>query len=98
MDFPGKFISDNITPAKLNSWTHGEIFRAITTGVSKDGKPLFDVMSYHYYGKLDEDDIKAIIAPWILLTIRVCDLRLLPKSKPGIRRLKWHFSGSARNL
>lgn len=60
--FPGKFIAPNITPFSLKNWTDGEIFRAVTTGVSKDGRALFSLMPAHNYGKLDENDIKAIIA------------------------------------
>lgn len=62
MGFPGKFYSRNITPANLGNWTDGEIFRAITTGVDKDGKTLFPVMPYLYYGKMDKEDIYDIIA------------------------------------
>src|SRR6186713_186920 len=39
--FPGTVYSSNITPAALSGWTDGEIFRAITTGVNKDGRALF---------------------------------------------------------
>src|SRR5690606_12990955 len=38
MGFPGKFYSKNLTPAHLGEWTDGEIFRAITSGVDKNGK------------------------------------------------------------
>lgn len=62
MGFPGTFYSRNITPAKLNDWTDGEIFRAITTGVDKNGKVLFPVMPYLSYGKMDKEDIYDIIA------------------------------------
>jgi mono/diheme cytochrome c family protein len=62
MGFPGKFYSKNITPYGLKNWTDGEIFRAITTGVNKDGKALFPVMPYHNYGKMDKEDIYSIIA------------------------------------
>ncbi len=62
MGFPGKFYSKNITPAALHDWTDGELFRTITTGVSKDGRALFPVMPYHAYGKMDKEDIYAIIA------------------------------------
>lgn len=62
MGFPGHFVSANITPAGLDDWTDGEIFRAITTGVNKDGKALFNVMPYHGYGKLAREDIEAVIA------------------------------------
>lgn len=62
MGFPGKFYARNITPANLADWTDGEIFRAITTGVSKYGDALFPVMPYASYGKMDEEDIYDIIA------------------------------------
>lgn len=62
LGFPGTFYSRNITPYGLKNWTDGEIFRAITTGVSKNGKALFPVMPYHNYGRMDEEDVHAIIA------------------------------------
>jgi len=62
MGFPGNFISKNITPYGIGSWTDGELFRAITTGVSKNGNALFPVMPYHAYGKMDPEDIYSIIA------------------------------------
>lgn len=60
--FPGSYTAKNITPAGIGSWTDGELFRTITTGVNKDGKALFPVMPFHYYGQMDEEDIKCIIA------------------------------------
>ena len=62
LGFPGKFISKNITPFKLKDWSDGEIFRAITSGISKDGSALFPVMPHPNYGKLDVKDIYAVIA------------------------------------
>jgi mono/diheme cytochrome c family protein len=62
MGFPGTFYAANITPAGIGNWTDGEIFRAITTGVRKSGKPIFPVMPHHNYGKLDAKDIEAVIA------------------------------------
>ncbi|TVR78769.1 MAG: cytochrome C [Chitinophagaceae bacterium] len=62
MGFPGVFISPNITPYGIGDWTDGELFRLITTGVKNNGDPIFPVMPYHNYGKLDEDDIRAVIA------------------------------------
>ncbi len=62
MGFPGVFISANITPAGIGDYTDGELFRLITTGVKKDGEPIFPVMPYKNYGKMDEEDIKAVIA------------------------------------
>jgi mono/diheme cytochrome c family protein len=62
MGFPGTFYARNITPHNLGDWTDGDIYRTITTGVSKDGAPLFPVMPYGAYGRMDPDDVKAIIA------------------------------------
>lgn len=62
MGFPGRFISPNITPAGIGDWTDGELFRLITTGVKRDGKPIFPVMPYHNYGKMAAEDIEAVIA------------------------------------
>jgi len=62
MGFPGVFYSRNITPYGLKDWTDGEIFRAITTGVSKDGSALFPIMPYMGYRKLDKEDVYSVIA------------------------------------
>lgn len=62
MGFPGKFYAPNITPYTLASWTDGEVFRAVTTGVNKNGKALFPVMGYHRFGQLDKEDIYSVIA------------------------------------
>jgi mono/diheme cytochrome c family protein len=62
MGFPGSFHSPNITPFSLKSWTDAELYRAITSGVSKDGHPLFPIMPYPAYGTLDNEDIYSIIA------------------------------------
>lgn len=61
-NFPGSFYARNITPYNLSTWTDGEIYRAVTTGVDKDGNPLFPVMPYQNYGKLDTNDIRSLIA------------------------------------
>lgn len=60
--FPGKYYAKNITPVGISHYTDGELFRTITTGVNKQGKALFPVMPFHYYGQMDEEDIKSIIA------------------------------------
>ena len=62
LGFPGKYIAPNLTPYNLLSWTDGEIFRAVTSGVSKDGRALFPIMPHHLYGQLDKNDIEAVIA------------------------------------
>jgi mono/diheme cytochrome c family protein len=60
--FPGTFYAKNITPHGLSDWTDGELYRTITTGVTKDGKAIFPVMPYKYYGQMDPEDVKDIIA------------------------------------
>ncbi|MBS1600646.1 MAG: c-type cytochrome [Bacteroidetes bacterium] len=60
--FPGSYTAANITPYGLGQWTDAEIFRAITSGVSKDGHALFPIMPYLHYGTVDKEDIFSIIA------------------------------------
>lgn len=62
LNFPGKMYAPNITPSAIGDWSDGEIFRAITSGVDKDGNALFPIMPFHQYGKLPKEDIYAIIA------------------------------------
>ncbi|MGV3663447.1 MAG: c-type cytochrome [Prosthecobacter sp.] len=62
MNFPGAFIAPNITPHALKNWSDGELYRAITSGVSKDGHPLFPIMPYPSYGKMATEDVHSIIA------------------------------------
>lgn len=60
--FPGNYYAPNLTPVNLGNWTDGEIYRAITTGVSKNGRALFPIMPYQRYALVDQDDIFSIIA------------------------------------
>ena len=60
--FPGEIYSTNLTPYKLSSWTDGEIYRAITSGVGKDGHALFPVMGYQRFGKMSREDVLSLIA------------------------------------
>jgi mono/diheme cytochrome c family protein len=62
LGFPGTYVLTNITPFGLQDWTDGEIFRAISTGVDKNGDALFPIMPHHNYGQLDEEDILSVIA------------------------------------
>ncbi len=59
---PGTLYSRNITPYGLQNWTDGELFRAITCGVTKDGHALFPLMGYAAYGKMAQEDAYSIIA------------------------------------
>lgn len=59
---PGVIYAKNITPSGVGSWTDGEIFRLITTGVNKQGKAIFPLMPYLHYGQMDQEDVFSIIA------------------------------------
>jgi mono/diheme cytochrome c family protein len=58
----GKLYAKNITPAAIGSWTDGELLRAVTQGVSKDGTPIFPLMPYPHFGAMDEEDVHAVLA------------------------------------
>ncbi|MBB5397701.1 cytochrome c [Mucilaginibacter sp. AK015] len=62
ISFPGEVYVPNITPANLKSWTDGELYRAITTGVKKDGSAIFPIMPWQSYSKMDPEDVYDIIA------------------------------------
>lgn len=81
MGFPGVFYAKNITPYGVGDWTDGELYRAITSGVSKDGEPLFPLMPYHYFGKMAKEDIYSIIAY----------LRTLPSVKTEVQKREIDF-------
>lgn len=60
--FIGDMITENLTPGgKLAEYTDGEIFRALRTGVNKNGAGL-GVMASLPYNQLSDDDLKAIVA------------------------------------
>jgi len=60
--FPGEVHVPNITPYNLKNWTDGEIFRAITTGESKDGSAIYPSMPWPHYSKMSREDVYSIIA------------------------------------
>ncbi|MFQ6677514.1 MAG: cytochrome C [Fidelibacterota bacterium] len=59
---PGTICLSNITPYGLGEWTDGEIFRAIVSGVNKNGDAIFPMMPYMSYATMDVEDIYSIIA------------------------------------
>lgn len=77
--FPGNYYAPNLTPAHLGSWTDGEMYRAITTGVSRDGHALFPVMPYGNYARMDPADIRAIIA--YVRSLRPIENNTIPASE-----------------
>jgi hypothetical protein len=62
LGFPGSFTAKNLTPFHLGDWTDGEIYRAIVSGVNKQGKALFPIMPYENYSQADSEDIYSVIA------------------------------------
>ena len=60
--FPGTVVIKNITPAALESWSDGELIRAITCGVTREDEPLFPIMPFPDYNVLSREDLYSIIA------------------------------------
>ena len=48
--------------AGIGSWTDADIKRAITQGISRDGRKLQPPMPFSYYAKLNAPDLDAIVA------------------------------------
>ena len=67
-EFPGPWgvsKSVNITShrtAGIGAWSDAEIKRAITQGISRDGRKMLPPMGYGYYAKMTERDLDAIVA------------------------------------
>ena len=76
--FPGDVFVPNITPSNLKTWTDGELYRAINTGVRKDGSAIFPIMPYSSYGKMEQEDIYSIIA--YIRTLKTYNIPTLPAS------------------
>lgn len=62
MGLPGEIYARNITPAGIGDWSDGEVLRAMTEGVSRDGTALFPLMPYKDYAKLCQEDAAAILS------------------------------------
>jgi mono/diheme cytochrome c family protein len=58
---PGEVFAPNITPERLSSWSDGEIERALTSGLTPEGRALFPIMNYPAYAKLCRRDVDALI-------------------------------------
>lgn len=65
-EFPGPWgvsVAPNITPAgAISEWTDEQVKTAITKGVRPDGSKMFPPMGYHYYDRMSEADLDAIVA------------------------------------
>jgi mono/diheme cytochrome c family protein len=58
----GTTISADLTPTHLGEWTDAEIVRAVTQGISRDGRQLGPPMGYAYYAGMTERDLSALVA------------------------------------
>lgn len=75
---PGTLYAKNITPATMGAWSDGEMVRAITEGVSRDGTPLFPLMPYPHFGRMAEDDVHAVVA--YVRSLKAIDFTPPPRS------------------
>jgi hypothetical protein len=60
--FPGSIKAPNITSVGIGDWTDGEVLRAMTEGIHKDGHALFPMMPYASLKNLDKEDVYSVIA------------------------------------
>ena len=80
----------NITPAGLGDWSDGEIFRAITGGLDRDGEAIFPSMPFNQYRDMSHADLEAIVA-WVRT------LPSLPHDLPA-RDLKYRALADITNI
>ena len=58
-------VSRNITPHPekgIGAWSDAEVKRAITQGVSRDGRKMVEPMAFAWYAGMREEDLDAIVA------------------------------------
>lgn len=63
--FTWSALAANITQHEelgIGAWTDDEIKRAITDGVSRDGRQLLPFMGFDYYARITDEDLDAIVA------------------------------------
>jgi len=62
----GTMFTPNISPdreAGLGAWTDAEIARAVRSGVTRSGRPLFwQGMPWDHFSNLDEEDVVSLVA------------------------------------
>jgi mono/diheme cytochrome c family protein len=63
-DWPGARAANITSHPKsgLGNWSDAEIKRAITQGISRDGRKLQPPMGFAYYARMTEADLSAIVA------------------------------------
>jgi len=80
-DFPGIMYAKNITPYGIHNWSDGELIRAMTEGVTKNGEAIYPLMPYRAYAKMYREDVYSIIAY----------LRTLPSIKNDVPQSSLEF-------
>ncbi len=61
----GESVAANITPSRargIGGWSDAQIIRAITRGVAADGRRLFPPMGFAYYARMDQRDLRDLVA------------------------------------
>jgi mono/diheme cytochrome c family protein len=53
--------SADITSAALSHWTDGEIARALTSGIGRDGNAVHPFMPHDAYSRLDAEDVRSVV-------------------------------------
>ena len=84
-DFGTVFVA-NLTSDRdtgLGAWSDAEIARAIRSGVSRDGRPLFwQGMPWDHFSNLDEEDVASVIA-FLRMLPPVAQDASIPPSRAG---------------
>jgi mono/diheme cytochrome c family protein len=62
LGLPGDVIAPNITPHRLSSWSDGEIVRALTSGVTPEGRALFPLMPYQAFASMCQEDLLSLVS------------------------------------
>jgi len=78
MGIPGMIYAANITPSGVSKYSDGELYHLITTGVKRNGEPMFPLMPYPSYKYMASEDVKSIIA--YLRSLKPIDNKV-PESK-----------------
>jgi cytochrome c553 len=80
----GVLYGSNLTPVHINSWSDGELIRAIREGVHQDGRSLV-IMPSDVYKYMSDDDAQALVA----------FLRSQPATEPDTPATQLNIIGAA---
>ena len=58
----GAAVPRNITPAALGGWTDAQVIRAVTQGISADGRRLGPPMGFGYYARMSQAELRDLVA------------------------------------